>query len=92
MYDLGSGVGLLGGVTGIGVASWATWTVWMTVWDEVRIHAGQLAAGEGGLVTLINRAIQAVNQGGIDAGSSRRGSLQPLVSLASAIESMLRIG
>lgn len=80
LYDVGSVVGLLGSAAGTAGAIWAAGRVWMTVWDEVKVHAGQVQIGNDVGVKLLKRALEAARADDGSLGASTTGGgLQPLV-------------
>lgn len=76
LYDLGSALGLAGGVAAIAGTVWALQEVWKAVWEEARLHATEMAAEEA--VKVVKRSLgEASASSSISPGS---GGLQPLVS------------
>jgi hypothetical protein len=77
VYNVGTVVGVVGGVAAIASTSWQLFQVWDMVWLEIRSHAAQ--KGEvGGIVKRMFEDAPALASG-TPAASSMTG-LQPLVS------------
>jgi hypothetical protein len=76
LYDVGTIIGIVGGIAAIASTIWQLLQVWSTVWFEISAHAAQ--KGEAG--DIIKRALGVIDPSGAEsmAPPSLTG-LQPLV-------------
>lgn len=90
LYDIGVLAGIAGGIIAIEGSLWALKEVWMAVWLEAKIHAGEttLEASDKGVnaVTRIaKRAVDSSSSTSLDLElGPAHGGLQPLVSRSAA--------
>lgn len=73
-YELGSIVGVLGGVGAVGTSGWALVQVWTAVWEEARSHTAEKDVG--GTVKVLKRAMEHT----APSAAAKLEGLQPLVS------------
>lgn len=76
-YNVGTVVGVLGGIAAIGATIWQLVQIWGTVWLEVRSHAAE----KGEVVGLVKRALEDVSETSAGGSTPALQGLQPLVSL-----------
>lgn len=87
LYDVGTGLGVLGMIGAMGGAFWAWASVWMAVWEEASAHASASVPGPGSGVGVLE-SVAKVGAGllkrgteGFSAGlGGSSGGIQPLVS------------
>ncbi len=80
LYNSGIAVGLLGAAAGMGGAIWAAGMVWVAVWDEVKVHAGDVPDESSGVGQILKRAVDRLGSSTEGAASTSGAGLQPLVS------------
>jgi len=75
-YNIGTVVGVLGGIAAIGATIWQLVQIWGRVWLEARSHAAE----KGEVVGLVKRALEDLSETSAGVPTPALQGLQPLVS------------